>query len=59
MNKKCPNCDFEIPADVLLKWGAAIMGAKGKGKCKARTSKEASKAAMARWNKYRASHPKP
>jgi len=48
---KCPKCGIAIPDEAVLKAGAAIMGAKAKGKKKARTSEQARAAVMVRWAK--------
>ncbi len=50
---KCPHCKKEIHDDATLrKIGASLMGKKGKGKAKARTSEQAREAARVRWLKY-------
>jgi hypothetical protein len=48
----CPHCGQDITS-VLATDCAAYLGAKGKGKAKARTSEQARNAANVRWKKHR------
>jgi hypothetical protein len=43
-NMKCPSCNAEIHDDLIIKVAASIIGARGRGACKARDPKKMSEA---------------
>jgi hypothetical protein len=51
---KCPSCNAEIDETVVLRAAASIMGARGRGACKARDPKKMSEAGKkGGWSKGR------
>lgn len=47
----CPACHFPIPDQTVIKEGMSLLGKRGKGPKKARTSEQCRKAAKAGWKK--------
>ena len=43
-NMKCPSCNAEIQDDLVIKAATSIIGARGRGACKARDPKKMSEA---------------
>jgi hypothetical protein len=43
-NMKCPSCNANIDDDLVIKAAASIIGARGRGACKARDPKKMSEA---------------
>lgn len=58
MVMKCPNCDIEIPNELVVKSAASIIGARGRGAAKARDPKKMSRAGKkGGWKKGRPRKP--